>query len=111
MYDGSKNLVASSAQLRGQPPALPSGVLDYTRQHGEDRVTWSPEPPDVRVAAVVVSYSGSSQGFVLAARSLRETEVRESQMLQFAQLAGIITLVVMFIAVAFGEYVFGEGKG
>ncbi len=32
--------IASSAQLDGQTPTIPSGVFDYVRQNGEDRFTW-----------------------------------------------------------------------
>jgi hypothetical protein len=100
IFDGTGNVVASSAALRGANPALPAGVLEYVRQNGEDRVTWQPES-GVRLAAVIVK---AQNGFVLAGRSLRETEKREGQMelLSFAALLGIwaVTLVV----IALGEW-------
>jgi hypothetical protein len=70
IYDDSGNALASSATLHGMNPTFPPGILDYTRQNGEDRVTLQPEG-GVRIAAVVVRYDN---GFVLAGRSLREVE-------------------------------------
>src|SRR5437868_10528520 len=36
----SGDSVASSVSLHGRPPVLPSSVLEYVRQHGEERLTW-----------------------------------------------------------------------
>ena len=87
VFDDSGNVLASTATLHGKVPVYPSGVLDYTRQHGEDRVTWQPEN-GVRMATVVVRYD---QGFVLAGRSLREVEIRENNM------EGISGVALLFI--------------
>ncbi|HEX7974916.1 MAG TPA: hypothetical protein VF498_10935 [Anaerolineales bacterium] len=67
--------LASNAVLHGQTPALPDGVLDYTRRNGEDRISYQPEP-GVRSAAVIAAVNGGQGGFVLAGRSLREVEKR-----------------------------------
>ena len=40
VFDESEKLQFSSAVVDGQPPALPDGVLAYTRDHGENRITW-----------------------------------------------------------------------
>jgi hypothetical protein len=73
IYDADGNAVASSATLNGDAPKLPKGVLDYTAQKGEDRVTWMPNRT-IRIAAVVVKVQGGPGGAVLAGRSLKETE-------------------------------------
>jgi hypothetical protein len=70
IYGAAGQPLVSSGLLHGAVPNLPTGVFDYTRQNGEDRVSWQPEP-GVRVAAVVVAYGGAQPGFVLAGRSLR----------------------------------------
>ncbi len=75
VFDASGKPVASSAQLGGQTPTIPSGVFDSVRRSGEDRITWQPQA-GVRSAVVVTRFSGSSSGFVLAGRSLREAEER-----------------------------------
>jgi hypothetical protein len=79
VFDSAGKPVASSALLDGQVPTLPAGVIEYARQHGEDRITWQPQP-GVRGAAVVVAARGGQAGFVLAGRSLREVENRVAQL-------------------------------
>lgn len=73
IYDANKTAVASSATLDGTAPSLPAGVFDSAARHGESRVTWMPNAT-TRIAAVVVPVGGSHPGFVVAGRSLRESE-------------------------------------
>jgi hypothetical protein len=109
VFDDRGEVIASSATLHGGTPQLPPGILDYVRTHGEDRVTWQPEP-GVRIAAVVVRFTGAQPGFVLAGRSLREVEIREDN----AQLeAGIVwgfTLAASLVACALGEWILGSKR-
>lgn len=107
VFNDKGEALASSGLLHGRPPALPAGVLDYARQHGQDRVTWQPEP-GVRVASVVVAYGGTSSGFVMAGRSLREVEKRIDQVGQIAGAAWLATLVASLALVALGELVLGR---
>jgi len=109
VYDSAGNPLASSGLLHGKTPALPAGVLEYTRQKGEDRVTWQPED-GVRIAAVLTSFSGTQSGFVLAGRSLREVENRADQIESIAGLAWLASLVVTLAAVALSEMLLAEGK-
>jgi hypothetical protein len=108
VYDRAGGPLATSGLLHGQVPVLPSGVLDYVRDNGEDRVTWQPEN-GVRIAAVVTSYGGPQPGFVLAGRSLREVEKRESQtesivgILWLVTMAGSLLVVVLVEAVLSGN--------
>ncbi len=104
-YDDSGKVLASSGLLHGQVPALPPGVLDYVRQHGQDRVTWQPEP-GVRIAAVVARFDGRQSGSVLAGRSLREVEKRESDLLLLSGAALVVTLGASLLAVALCEWLF-----
>lgn len=100
IFDDRGSVLASSGVLRNQIPVLPSGVLDYVRTHGEDRLSWAPEP-GVRIAAVVTRYTGVQSGFVLAGRSLREVEKRVDllslQVLaaMLAALAGSLIVVIL----------------
>ena len=91
VYDEAGNVLESSGLLHGQPPELPAGVLEYVRQHSQDRISWQPES-GVRIAAVIDRVEGAGKGFVLAGRSLREVEKRESQVLSEAMLAMLVTL-------------------
>lgn len=109
IYKDTGEPLASSGLLHGAAPLLPSGIFTYTRQNGEDRVSWQPEP-GVRVAAVVVAYGGSQPGFVLAGRSLREVEQRESQVEQICGIAMLVTLVGSLMAVGICELILPEGK-
>lgn len=65
VVDGQGSVLASSATLNGAAVVPPSGVFDYTKAHGEDRVTWQPSA-DVRSWIVVDTFRG---GFVVAGRS------------------------------------------
>jgi hypothetical protein len=53
LFDSSGNPTDSNARLHGEIPHLPAGVIEYTRQHGQDRISWQPEP-GVRSATVLV---------------------------------------------------------
>jgi hypothetical protein len=109
IYTDAGQPLASSGLLHGAAPALPSGVFDYTRQNGEDRISWQPES-GVRMAAVVVAYGGAQPGFVLAARSLREVERRESQVEQITLIAWLGTLAVSLAVVVVCEMLFRDRK-
>jgi hypothetical protein len=102
VFDDGGRIVASSGQLHGQPRSIPAGVLDEVRRRGESRVTWQPEP-GVRLATVVLRYSGSPGGFVLVGRSLRETEQRVGQFQQLIGLAWAAILVGLLVVVAATE--------
>jgi hypothetical protein len=94
VYDEAGHVVASSAQLNGATPDIPPGVFDSVRASGEDRLTWQPQER-VRIAAVVTQFGG---GLILAGRSLREVEERESRLTQIVFLAWAVGLVGSFLA-------------
>jgi len=102
VYDSSGRPVASGAVFNDQVPIPPAGVFDYTRQHNEDRVSWQPAP-GVRSAAVIVAVQGGQGGFVLAGRSMREVEIRESQLTNMAMVGWIASLVGTLVIVALFE--------
>lgn len=99
VYDDANRVLASSIQLDGITPVLPSGVFDYTLAHGEDRLTWQPEP-GVRLAIVVQRYNGSAKGFVLVGRSLTEVETREGD-LGVGVLVGWLVTLTLTLAAAY----------
>ncbi len=64
---------------------------------GENRITWQPRP-DVRIASIILYYhSAVSEGYILAGRSLREIEKRESFLELQTVLALIATLFATFV--------------
>jgi hypothetical protein len=84
-------VLASSATLGGVPPVPPAGVFDYVRTHGEDAISWEPAP-GVRSAIVIDSFKG---GFVVAGRSLKDTEELENNLILWvgaAWAAGMLAL-------------------
>src|SRR5579859_5713261 len=97
VFDATGKPIASSAQLAGQTPTIPSSVFDSVRQSGEDRITWQPRS-DVRSAIVVTRFSGSSSGFVVAGRSLREAESRIDDIGQIVLVGWGGILLVTFLA-------------
>ena len=109
VFDDSGKVLASSGLLNGQNPSLPQGVLDYTRAHGEDRITWTPAA-GVRIAAVVARVEGSEPMFVLAGRSLREAEKRIDQSTLRVTAALLGTLLASLIVVVLVELLFHREK-
>jgi len=106
-YDDQGRPLASQAKLNGGVPIPPSGVFDYVRQHGEERVSWQPilgTTRGVRIAAVVERVSGAHPGFVLAGRSLREVEVREG----WVRIMAGLTWLGMLALIAIGTLVYGR---
>jgi hypothetical protein len=104
VYNDQGQPLGSNAQLNGQTPAPPKGVFDYTRIHGEERISWQPSH-GVRIAAVIERVNGPQPGFVLAGRNMREVEAREQQVEQMAGLAWIAMLgLILLGTVTFGWY-------
>lgn len=73
IYDDTGKPLTTSANLDGKAPEIPMGVFDYTRNTGEDRITWQPKA-GLRYAVIVKHYTGKQTGFVIVGRSLREVE-------------------------------------
>ena len=88
------NVLATDAELDGQPPALPAGVLASARANGTDIVTWQPRP-GVRLATVTVPWSG---GTVTAGRSLRLVEDHASNLELVVAAAWLVTLAALAVA-------------
>jgi hypothetical protein len=85
---------AVTARLRGERPCPMPGMM---AQPGETRFTWQPAP-GVRAAAVLTAYHGSAPGYVLAGRSLRETEMLEDHILTVVGAGLLVGLGVTLIA-------------
>ena len=106
IYDDHDNGVAADGLLDQKIPMLPTGVLAYARDHAEDAVTWQPRS-GVR-SALVIEYvpKGSFQGFVVAGRSLREVENRESMLIKQIAFGWIVSLGLLLIVVIICQGIF-----
>ncbi len=109
VFDDAGTVVGSSGKLNGIVEIPPAGVLDYAREHGEDRVTWQPSPT-TRIAAVIVRVEGTRPGFVLAGRSLREVEERSNLLLSLVVLGLIVMLAASLLLVVALELIFSRHK-
>ncbi len=96
-FDDALRPLASTVQLDGHIPVPPAGVFASAKARGENRLTWQPRR-GVRSAVVVVPYAGLHPGYVLAGRSLRETERRVDQLGQLlrAGWAGLMVALLGF---------------
>ena len=94
LYDDAGEPLAGSGLLDNKLPSLPKGVFEFTRVHGEDRITWQPRI-GVRSAAVIVRIEGAAPGFILAGRSLSEVESREDRL----ALIGVITWIISLFGI------------
>ncbi len=108
IYDSTGTVLASSGSLDGQPPTPPVGVLSYAQTHGENRITWQPDP-NVREAIVIRPYQAVSNGFVLAGRSLREVEKREWKLEQLTLMGWLFALAASLFTL-FLIQIFGSTK-
>lgn len=86
IYTATGTPIGSSVVLDGKIPSMPAGVSDYVNLHGEDRITWQPKP-GVREAVVVTKFGGATPGFALVGRSLKEIEIRESNLNKISLIA------------------------
>lgn len=97
VYDDNGKVLTSTGQLNGQPPQLPQGLFDYVRNHHQTKITWQPQT-GVRSAIVVTRFDKNNQrGFVMAGRSLREVEKRESTLGLMTVGTWAIALITSFL--------------
>ncbi len=109
VFDGSGGVLASTAELDGDTPVPPQGVLDAASANGVDAISWQPRS-GVRAAIVVVPFDdGAARGTVLVGRSLRAVEERETNTLLIAGAAWAAALVVGAFAAGLGAFVWGTG--
>lgn len=101
VYDNKGIPVAASGTLNNQLPQLPAGIFGYVDEHSDDRVTWQPIP-GIRDAIVVVKYvTNQGTGYVMAGRSLREIEKRESQLQMQVAIGWVVTILATLLTAIF----------
>jgi hypothetical protein len=82
--------------LNNENPVLPKGVFEVVKINGEDRVTWQPQK-NVRMAIVVMKVNSAQVNYVAVGRSLRETEVREGDLLFMVFMGWVICMSIISI--------------
>jgi hypothetical protein len=97
IYDNTEKMTTSNAALDDKNPELASGVLGFAKSNKQNRLTWQPKE-GVRIAAVVTRFDGTSSGFVLAGRNMREVEIREDRLFLHVFAAWLITMAATFLA-------------
>lgn len=85
----------SNAKLNNNSPIPPAGTFGFARTNGEDRFTWQPASGQ-RFATVLRHYGGAHPGFVMVARSLRESEARDRKFMMNILIAWAVTMVTAF---------------
>jgi hypothetical protein len=103
-YDLNGKAIQSTGLLNGKLPSLPQGVFDYTKEHGEDVVSWQPQR-GIRMALVVESVHANGIGFIAAGRSLLEVEKREKNLLTLCAIAWGICLTILL-----GHFIFSRNR-
>ena len=79
--DDHHHPLASTARLDGAILRPPDGAPDAAQPARPNTVTWQPQA-GIRQAVVIVTWAGQTgHGTVVAARSLREVEQRQSDLL------------------------------
>ncbi|MDR3610211.1 MAG: hypothetical protein P4L27_06600 [Ignavibacteriaceae bacterium] len=109
IFNSNEYPVLTSGLLHGTIPHLPKGVLDNVKQDKELKLTWQPER-GVRIASVIIAYNGKNTGFVLAGRSLRETETTIGKIATILGIGWIISLISVLIVIAVNEYLFRNSE-
>ena len=94
VFDRNRSILATDATLDGGSPAPPQGVLDAAGPSDPNLVTWQPRTA-VRMATVTVAWSG---GTVVAGRSLRLVEDRETNAELIAGLVWLASLLALAAA-------------
>jgi len=108
IFDQDGKPLASNIELNGKIPVPPIGVFDNAKLKGENRLTWQLEA-GVRIAAVIVPFNSNGQsGFILAGRSLRESENIIDHINFLAFYGWLATMICSFLTVLFVEYISGS---
>lgn len=76
--DAEGKSIFSSVLVNGRPALPPQGVLDYSKTHEGNQITWQPQP-GARAAIVVRNAFNpitKKSGYIIVGRSLHEVEKR-----------------------------------
>lgn len=108
LVDMNKKVIASSADLDGQTPLPPSGVLDYTLKYRQDSITWQPKP-HVRLATYVIPLSSPETfathdvdfGYIITGQSLNNAEDRINTYTRLAAIGWLLVIAWTSLALLY----------
>ena len=103
IFSADGKVLQSSGLLDGKFPQPPAGVFEFTNANNEDVLTWQPQT-GVRLAMVFEKINAQGEGFVAVGRSLKETEIRESNLLKMIGLALAACLLILFVNLLLQTY-------
>jgi hypothetical protein len=96
VFDKNGNPLQTTGYLNGRIPQPPPGIWEFTSANNEDALTWQPQS-DVRMAMVFEKIMAPGEGFVAVGRSLKETEIRESNLVKMVGMAWIACSLILLI--------------
>jgi hypothetical protein len=102
VFDGNGNPLHSTGFLNGELPKPPAGVFKVAGEY-ENAVTWQPQN-NVRIALVVAKIAPPGNGFVGVGRSLKEIEIRESNLVKTISIAWCACLFLLTIHLLLQQY-------
>ncbi len=103
ILDGSLKILVSNVDLNGEIPIPPKGVFETAKNEKEFRVTWQPRN-DIRIASVIQYTKSPSEYYVLAGKSLNETESRIEQLIHFCMIFWVLSVAFIFLFFVFKEF-------
>ena len=109
LFDKSGKSVQSTGLLNGRLPQPPQAIINYTNKNNEDMITWQPQS-DVRVALVLEKVNAAGIGYIAAGRSLKETEVRERNLVKMVGIAWFCCMLVLLIHLLLQTYLYKNFK-
>jgi hypothetical protein len=96
LFDKNGKPIQSSGLLNGALLQPPQGIFSYTAEHSEDVLTWQPQN-NIRIAMVFEKASTTDVGYIGVGRSLKETEIRESNLIRMILIAWIACVGLLLI--------------
>jgi hypothetical protein len=96
IFDHNGKPVQSTGYLNESFPQPPAGVFEFTKANNEDILTWQPQPA-ARMAMVFEKVNAGNIGFIAVGRSLKETEVRESNLVKTLGLTWVACIGVLLV--------------
>jgi sensor histidine kinase regulating citrate/malate metabolism len=96
LFSAEGRALRSTGFLDGKLPRLPDGVFNFTKDRGEDVITWQPRA-GVRVAMVIHAVRSGNIGFVGVGRSLLEVEKREANLTKMIMISWIVCMGMLLL--------------
>jgi len=98
LYDASGKPLNSTGSLNGKMPQPPAGIFEVAKKEGQHTITWQPQH-GVRMALAVAFTNSTPVQFVVAGRSLKETEARVYALAKML-ITGWLVCIALILSVA-----------